>query len=108
METTITAAHVNRDALSSKPKQTKKNCLKFPKVFLITHPQKLNGSLQGDRSGTLVKFFGGPALMSKLPNQDNPYARMQLLCLALCLFVSYISVRVAKRFKKPENHYVHR
>ena len=46
--------------------------------------------------------------MRELPSQDNQFAKMTMLCLALSLFVSHISVWVAKIFKRPENHYVHR
>ena len=46
--------------------------------------------------------------MSELPSQDNTYETMTILCSALCLFVSHIGVWVAKKFKKPENPYVHR
>ena len=62
----------------------------------------------GNKTGTMMKFFGGPALMGELPSQDNPFGKIALCCLALGLFVSYISVWVAKIFKRPENHYVHR
>ena len=54
----------------------------------------------------MMKFFGGQAQIKELPSQDNMFGKIQLLCFALGLFVSHISVWVAKRFKRPENHYV--